>query len=233
MHKIRSGYWSCSLFADKIRGTNKPLSLTIDEWKDWKTKAKLAHPYRFYLAENGLTMLQNIVEFPRDLVINILSYISNRYVTQSHCLVSDLPKGVWYDFDTRLLHAAFNELVNYVQVECATIYAHTDTAYKVPNHFWRYFRSWRSEEAGLKYLDWEATLCYDTHSWYSSAFNTEDNKPTPQATAAKEIKELYMWWVYERPTRKDEENYSEITEYEKEDTEKLIELINLRSHMWT
>lgn len=82
-------------------------------------------------------------------------------------------------------------------------------------------------------LDWEATLCYDTHSWYSSAFNTEDNKATPQATAAKEIKELYMWWVYERPNRKEEENYSEITEFEKEDTEKLIELIKLRSHMWT
>lgn len=220
MHKIRSGYWSCSEFANKIRGTIKPLSLTIDEWKDWKTKAKLAHPYRFYLAENGLTMLQNIVEFPRDLVINILSYISNRYVTQSHCLVSDLPKGVWYDFDTRLLHAAFNELVNYVQVECATIYAHTNTNYKVPNRFWRYFRPWRGEGAGLNYLDWEATLCYD-------------NKATPQATAAKEIKELYMWWVYVRPTRKAGENYSEITEYEKEDTEKLIELIKLRSHMWT
>lgn len=46
-------------------------------------------------------------------------YIKNRGATKSHALTSNLERGKWHDFDTRLLHAAFDGLVNLVEIEQA------------------------------------------------------------------------------------------------------------------
>jgi hypothetical protein len=60
-----SNYWSCSKFADRIRGTAKPHALGLDEWDEWTEAAKKAHPFRYWLADTALNKLQDIVYFPR------------------------------------------------------------------------------------------------------------------------------------------------------------------------
>ena len=57
----RTHYWSCSKFADWVRGTRKLEAGTSDEWNDWTTKAKGYNPIRYWLAEEGLDYISNVV----------------------------------------------------------------------------------------------------------------------------------------------------------------------------
>ncbi len=52
--KQRIRYWSCSGFADWLRGSAKPRSETAGGWRDWETGAKARNPLRFWLAEEFL-----------------------------------------------------------------------------------------------------------------------------------------------------------------------------------
>jgi hypothetical protein len=47
----RSNYWTCSKFADWVRGTMKPVATDGDGWKKWKDQAKKKHPFRYWVAE--------------------------------------------------------------------------------------------------------------------------------------------------------------------------------------
>jgi hypothetical protein len=115
---MKSNYWSCSKFADWLRGTIKPLAGTAEEWNAWEKTAK-AKKIRYWLAEEGLDHLQNFVRWPANRISDVRCYINNRWITRSHALTSNLKRGNWYDFDTRLLHAVFDELVNFVEIEQA------------------------------------------------------------------------------------------------------------------
>jgi hypothetical protein len=100
--------------------------------KVWHNEAKKKHPLRYYLAENGLKTLQNIVYFPYDIYHNIEVYIRNRWIDQTHMIQTGLQPGQYYEFDTKVLHGLFNELVNYVEAEIS----HTMKVYKVQKlHF--------------------------------------------------------------------------------------------------
>ena len=50
-------YWSCSKFADIIRGTPKLKWGNGDEWAQWKKAAREKHPMRYWIAEIGLNRL--------------------------------------------------------------------------------------------------------------------------------------------------------------------------------
>ncbi len=212
-HRIYN-YWNCSKFADFIRGTSKPLVLSRSGWKAWKSSTQKNSPIRYYLAEDFLNIIQKIIMSPISLCYNILYYLHNRYIVKTHTLVSNLKTGQWYDYDTRLLHASFNELVNYVQIECANKFLNFDkNSYKPSNTLINYFKPWRSEEAGLKYLDLLVELGYDE--------------------SFRKIKQLYMWWIYTRPSRNNSDSDIDNQEYEQEDTQKLIELVKTRNFMWS
>lgn len=117
---MKSTYWSCSKFADWLRGTPKPSSGTSAEWKAWKTEAK-TKPLRYWLAENGLDHIQDTLCWPINRMKILRTYLNNRCFIKSHALTSRLPRGEWHDFDTRLLYAAFDGLVNFVEIEQAWI----------------------------------------------------------------------------------------------------------------
>jgi len=51
-------YWTCSDFADKIRGTAKIPSGTSEEWEEWETIAKNNHPFRYWLVEELMDNLE-------------------------------------------------------------------------------------------------------------------------------------------------------------------------------
>jgi hypothetical protein len=197
---MRNDHWTCSKLADKIRGTKKLKSGTAKEWTNWKKAVKTAHPIRFWIADEGLTIAQNIVYWPYETLNNIRYYFRNRWITQSHALVAHnnhLKRGQWCDVGNRFLPCLFNSLVDFVEIELASMASWNSDKYKLP--FWNRIEiirlgQWRNREAGLAHLDWEIDLKYGDNDGISSTDKLY-GKPTHQAIAAKEIKDLYLWWT--------------------------------------
>ena len=213
-------YWSCSKFADWLRGTAKPASGTCEAWNSWEKQTK-QKSIRYWLAEEGLDYLQNIVYAPMTFTNVIRRYISNRFVVKTHALTSSiLKRGQWHELDTRLLHSAFDELINFVETDLAyTNYicsgAEDRKKFYMPWHR-KFFRLgfWRCPEAGLDYLNWASQLKNDDE-WLDKN-DLEFGKPTQQALAAQEILILYNWWKSERPNRPDPHDASGLTAYSDE-----------------
>jgi len=198
---MRNHYWTCSKFADWLRGTAKLQAGTSEEWDEWTNTAKMKHNFRYWLAEDGLDYLQRIVYYIPDKLNDIRYYINNRWVSRSHSLTAhprDIKPGQWQDVGNRFLPCLFNELVDFVEIEQAWHHClwsdEMKTKYNVPwyRSGWLRWRTWRCPEAGLEYLRWAMTLT-------NEEFLDEDKKhlaePTYQAKAAKEIVELYTWWT--------------------------------------
>jgi hypothetical protein len=206
---MRSNYWSIGKFADWIRGTPKPNCGTCEEWDAWEATAKVAHPVRWWIAEEGLDYLQTIVCYIPDKLNDIRYYINNRWVSHSHALTAhprDIKPGSWSDVGNRFLPCLFNELVDFVEIEQAWHHCmwsdEAKTEFEVPwwRSGWLRWRTWRCPEAGMEYLKWASSLT-------NVDFLDEDKKheavPTYQATSAKEIIELYTWWTVTYRNRPD------------------------------
>ena len=235
----RINYWSCSHFADLIRGNTKPLALGLDEWETWRQESKTKRPLRHWIAEEVLNFLQDIVHFPMDIYYTIEVYVRNRYIDKLHYLRTGLKPGKYYDLDYRILHGLFNELVLFVESD----QAHLMKAY--PERNYKFIKG-RCKQAGLDYLEWACNLKLNE----DYGFNPDDedyNEATAQAIASQKILELYNWWLdrdyranpYDLFTKEKDGKYyyRKIDEmehkYDEEDTEKLIELIKIRSSLWT
>lgn len=216
--KQRIRYWSCSRFADWLRGTAKPHSETAEGWHDWKEEVKARNPLRFWLAEEFLDNVQDFFNWPMDRLHALTYWINNRFVEQTHVCRTGMKKGDWHETGDRMLYGLFNELAWFVseQKSWMEYISHRDKYRHLP--FWkttwplRHFTNFNYPELGLAYLEWEKSLVYN-ESWYGNPgrqFSEEEkaNSPeygqiTPQAKTAIEIGELYDWWVNVRPKRPD------------------------------
>ena len=250
----RMNYWNCSRLADFIRGEKKPHALERGKWDEWKKEQKKKRPIRFWLAEKGLAKLQGLIMFPMDVYTEIRYYVGNRWIDKIHYLKTGLKPGHYYEFDYRILHGIFNELVIYIEVELAyTMKAYPERKYK--------FVKGRCERAGLDHLEWACSLKYNKDLGVDKK-DPKYGKPTHQAITARKIKELYLWWK-DRPnrpepasvaglswnqnkennlmdgktTKKELSEFKKLqkieTDYEKEDTKMLIELIKIRKELWS
>jgi len=206
-----SSYWSCSKFADWLRGTKKIESGTSQEWADWDHNAQQTHPVRYWLAEEALDHLQDIITWPARIIDSSRYYINNRWITRTHALTAksnNIKPGSWCDVGNRFLPCLMDELVDFVEIELAWSTCAWDKAsrekYKYP--WWRnFYRNWRSREAGLAHLDWASELTYDDDMGIP--------QPTGQAVAAREIKTIYLWWTETYPRRPDVYDASGFAEY--------------------
>jgi hypothetical protein len=206
---MRSTYWTCSRFADWLRGTAKLSSGTADEWDEWRTTAETKHKFRFWLAEEGLNIAQNFFYGPVELLYSIKYYINNRFVSRSHALTAhprDIKPGNWCDVGNRFLPCLFNELVDFVEIECAwhnIVWNDVKREqYGAPwwaSGWWR-LRKWRCREAGIDNLNWQMSLLNEAD--YPEV-NIVAGTPTSQAIAAREIYDLYIWWTETRVVRAD------------------------------
>lgn len=207
---MRNRYWSCSPFADWLRGTAKPYAETWEGWDDWRKHAELNHRVRYWLAEEALDKVQDVVNFIPDKLYAIKYYINNRWITRSHSCTAhprDIRPGQWQDVGYRFLPCLFNELVDYVEIELAwqQILWNKKEAKKYNAPFWATgwfrWRTWRCPEAGLDNLKWQSELVWEADHCQPGSKNI--NKPTHQAITAKEILELYHWWTEIYPNRPD------------------------------
>lgn len=214
---MRSTYWSCSKFADWVRGTPKLSAGTGEQWDEWRTKAQGYNPVRYWIAEEAFDAVQNFINYPLDKLNDIRYYINNRWVSRSHSLTAhpqDIKPGQWQDVGNRFLPCLFNELVDFVEIEQAwhTCMWDEEARKKYSPPWWRKgwlrWRTWRCPEAGLAYLDWAMTL---TNKEFIK--EGEKEEPTYQAKAAREIKELYLWWTQTYRNRPDPYDASGWTAY--------------------
>lgn len=244
-----TSYWSCSKFADWIRGTPKPSALGWGEWDDWREDARVAHPFRYWLADVALDKLQDFVYWPSTAWDDINDYIHNRFIDRSHLINTGLTPGYYHEFDAKVLHGLFNELVDFIEIELSLLHR---ACHNGPR------RPCRLAEWGLKHLEWEMSLKHGDDDCCKPGERCYGN-PTPQAVAALETKRLYEWWTVTRPNRpcphdvvfKGEDNdrllslddpyisekykrYCEIEEqYDREDNAYLVRLVLHRRSLWT
>ena len=206
---MRSHYWTCSKFADWLRGTPKLGCGTSEEWDEWYKTAGTAHPIRYWIAEEGLDYIQKFVYYIPDKLNDVRYYINNRWVSKSHALTADprdIKPGSWCDVGNRFLPCLFKELVDFVEVEQAWHYVMWNDEerkkFDVPwyRSGWLRWRTWRCPEAGMAYLNWASTL---TNAEFLDEGEKHLAEPTYQAKAAKEIIELYTWWTVTYRNRPD------------------------------
>jgi len=206
----RSQYWSCTPFADWIRGIKKDGAKTGRGWREWEAEAKTKHPIRYWIAEEALDAVQNFIYWPADKLYDIKYYINNRWISRTHSLTAhprDIKPGQWRDVGNRFLPCLFNELVDFVEIELAwwqIAWSDRNERKKYNAPFWATgwfrWRVWRCPQAGLDNLDWAMTL---TNEEWLEEGEKHKAEPTHQAVAAREIKELYSWWTEVYPKRPD------------------------------
>jgi len=252
MIRSRINYWSCSKFADWVRGEKKPLALAHEEWEEWRIDQSRKRPIRFWIAEELLDKIQNFFCLPKDIYREISHYYQNRFVSKTHYLKTGLKAGRYHELDTRIMHGLFNELVEFVEVEQAWMNHICNKEKKFK------FKNGRCPEAGIDYLNWAMGLVCDEDSGYKKS-DKLFGKPTSQAEAAKKIFEIYDWWKNKRPNRLDamevsgwadycdnKKNYTQKQvssflknldkiekQYDKEDEDMMIDLIKIRKSLWT
>jgi hypothetical protein len=207
---MRSNYWSCSKFADWVRGIKKGTAKTGRGWREWEEEGKRLHPVRFWIAEEALDAVQNFIWWPVDKIYDVKYYINNRWVSRTHSLTAhprDIKPGQWRDVGNRFLPCLFNELVDFVEIETAwshIAWSDKEAKAKYNAPFWATgwfrWRVWRCPQAGLDHLDWAMTL---TNEEWLEEGEKHKAEPTSQALAAREIKELYTWWTEVYPKRPD------------------------------
>ena len=213
-------YWSCTPFADWLRGTKKLSAGTAEEWDDWTTTAQMKHNFRYWLAEEALGHIQDFVTWPTRTLYDIKYYVNNRWVTRTNSLTAharDIKPGQWQDVGNRFLPCLFNELVDFVEIETAWSQIawgeKEDTAKYNPPFYatgWWRWRTWRCPEAGLDNLKWQSELIHNEDYCKDQPYYM---KPTPQAVKAQEILALYTWWTEVYPNRPDAYNASGWTDY--------------------
>lgn len=213
-------YWTCSKFADWLRGTTKGEAKTAEGWHEWELRAKKDYPIRWWLAEEGLDYLQKIVYFIPDQLYAIKYYINNRWVTRTHSLTAhprNIKPGTWCDVGNRFLPCLFNELQDFVEVELAWWHIAWDkearAKYKAPfwASGWFRWRTWRCPQAGLDNLKWQSELVWQEEECEPGSPNV--GKPTYQAEKAQEILALYKWWTEVYPNRPDPHDASGWSKY--------------------
>jgi len=228
-------YWSCSKFADWVRGTPKGGPKDSKGWNKWSKDAKQHNPIRFWLAEDALDYISKVVYFIPDTIYSIKYHINNRWITKTNSLTAhkqDIKPGKWCDVGHRFLPCLFNELVDFVEIELAwshVVWADKEVQKKYNVPFWGtgwfHWRSWRCPQAGLDSLGWQQNLVFTDD--YISDKNLL-GKQTPQAIAAKEILDLYTWWtqVYRnRLDPYDESGWTDICKIRQEENGDLFEEI--------
>ena len=172
---------------------NPPNSLDMDGWNAFESEFKRKAPVR-YLIQFIATQISYVFAS----LSRIAWSIRYRTVRKYHLVNTKLNPG-YHEIDTRMLHANFELLVDYVEIECANMADINDRArLPAPPGGWlpriMKVKEFRSRELGMKHLEWETTL--------SSPTLPELDRSPDQAARAVQVIILYTWWKDIYPNRK-------------------------------
>lgn len=167
---------------------------TADEWHEWEQEFIKQAPIRYWITRKLPYLTWYPVKWKYEAVQDWLRYRVNR---RYHIVDTGLNPG-YYDTDTLILHTNFNLLKKFVEVEKASMYRFCHESGEEAQSSLNKLLGRRrviNPLNGIKYLEWEATL------------DTDEQEPNPhQAAVAREVIELYTWWVFDRPAREELES---------------------------
>ena len=183
---------------DKFRkwmNFNPPAALDMDGWNDFEDEFKKEAPFRYFIKYAIVLRIEGV--FSR--LDRIAWKLRNTYIRKYHLVNTKLEPG-YHETDTRMIHANFELLVDYVEIECANMATAFDGEAREKALGWRYklppllrFKQFRSRELGMKHLEWETTLANPTLSEYERNLG--------QAQKAVQVIILYTWWKDAYPKR--------------------------------
>jgi hypothetical protein len=183
----------------------RPPYATGVEWEEWQKTTKKQQPIRYFLFDTIPTLC-------RRLNIRRLQPVKywfiHRTTNRMHVVKPKTLKPGYTHREDRMLHTCFHELTTYVEGSLAArnfSYWEEGRPEGRSDLRWKFSSKRRRStlanriEAGVQYLDWEI------------------NEPMCagyQAQAAKEFKDLYLWWTVQRPQRLDAWNDEKLTSLE-------------------
>ena len=214
-------------------GVATPKVETFSGWRrheeDYKKKAPLTHTV-FNIFDYIDTRIHWWIINP---VTDFFYGIRCRFIIRPWMADSKLNRYSWMDKDTLILHANFETLINYVEVELATYGFGRNTENKFLE-FWnhtpilRFFRpETRRIKHGLNYLRWCIKLAKPWAKDYDECYVVDGKvKEGSQPWCAKEALELYKWWKKIRPNRPDPHDASGWNQYYKSKTDRGISIFD-------
>ena len=206
----------------------RPLSATHEGWAEWHKTARASEPFKYFILETIPDKWWDFQTFFTCPVKDLRYWFRSRFTCRWHVVNTHL-EPAYYDSDTRLLHACFALLVDYVELELAHMNG-----------------SKRSRAKGLEYLDWEisdtdcqvggqaqaATIKKELYLWWK---DVRPNRPDPDAEyfvltdrrdAGEEIPDAEMVAVLRNVGTIEKDQYEE-------DNAQLKKLIDVRYALWT
>ena len=178
-----------------------PGSMSSKGWRLFDKEFKERAPIRYWL-KSGL--IRRIINPIRWRYNGISDWFRYRTTHKYHIIDTGLVPG-YYEIDTLMLHGNFNMLKDFVEVSQARHRYYWSDDYRdnsswCEKHmpFYSVFYPFRRPDLGIAYLDWASTLDDPSLPPY-------EQSPS-QAVEAREIKSLYLWWVKDRPARKEIEH---------------------------
>ncbi len=178
-----------------------PGALSSRGWRLFKTEFREKAPIRYWFSNTAYRAYILPIKWKYEGMCN---WVRFRTYDKYHKLETGLKPG-YHGPETQMMHVNFNLLKNFVECELAWhTYAWTEEFKKertvwskyIPfyYHFQRWFNPFRSREWAFRYFAWASTL--DDPSL------PPNQRCDHQAVAAREIRELYIWWVDSVPGRK-------------------------------
>lgn len=191
-----------------------PYALEWGEWDGYRARYKKTHPIMYFVFQ---TVINNIDRFLHRYIIepwnNFWYSLRNRFIDHStEVRIQSLKKYRYHDPSKVLLHANFQILVDFVELEVGIFdrSAWYDALRSIPIIGY-FIPSIRDADGGLKHLQWECELKHN-EEWVKPD-DPLYNKPTPQAISAREKRDLYLWWKNIRPQRLDPMDASGLSNY--------------------
>lgn len=231
-----------------------PRDARAHTWNYWQRQTQLFKkhfPVRYFLKEDLPHHYYSWVVRP---INKTRAWFRYRFSIRHHVVKTSLTPG-YYDPDIRMIYAMFQILVDFVEIELASMYhAGQSSSPSDPSSVLKIFqklyrkrtsKNHRYPEAGLAFLDKEIE---ENPTFYHPGIN---KAPYNQIDSALEKKFLYLWWTKYRNQRIDpygtgliwseKHRSDDLTHhlaeslesfYQQEDDEMLNRLLTIRSSMW-
>lgn len=162
-----------------------PTAATGEMWDRWRNLAKIRRPIRYFIQQDLTSALNVSTRKAHDCVW----WVRYRTTNRNHVLTARTLKPGYFDATTTMLHMAFEILCRFVQNDFPVV--HTKRKKGLLYSMLPFLsRVPRGHAVGLQALD--------------DYINDEDVKShAPSHAKYVAIRDLYVWWVVERPSRLD------------------------------
>lgn len=173
-----------------------PKALDMDGWNEFEDIFKREAKVRYFIK---YFIVLKIGDFFN--AVSLFAWgLRYRFYRKYHLVNTKLNPG-YHEIDTRMLHANFELLVDYVEIECANMTRVADERNEIAERGWKHSylpailkgNQIRNRELGMQHLRWEMTL--------NAAELSEFERNPGQAARAVQIIILYTWWKDVYPNR--------------------------------